>query len=120
MRHGRPAAALALVALTLASGALATTPPKQRPLTENWTCENDRIVAINYHPRKERVPAWITYLGNRVEVRRKRAPDGNTYASADGKVSWQEDASIGTLHYEGLLDTPVACRKAEKSQANSK
>jgi hypothetical protein len=102
------------------TSAQATTTPKQRPLTENWTCENDRVVAINYHPRKERVPAWITYLGNRVEVSRKRGPEGNTYVSKDGKVSWEEDASIGTLHYEGLLDTPVACRKTDKSQASSK
>jgi hypothetical protein len=115
MRHAGVATALALAAAGLAADVQAATPPpKQRPLTENWTCENDRVVAINYHPRKERVPAWITYLGNRVEVRRKRAPEGNTYASKDGKVSWQESAGTGTLHYEGLLDTPVACRKADK------
>ena len=99
--------------------ALAATPPagaasKQRALTENWTCENNRVVDINYHPRRERVPAWITYLGNRVEVQRKRLPDGNTFASKDGKVSWTEDDGVGTLTFEGLLDAPVACRKSTK------
>ena len=60
------------------------------------------------------MPAWITYLGNRVEVLRKRAPDGNTFASKDGKVSWTEGDGVGTLQYEGLLDAPVACRKTNK------
>lgn len=104
----------AFVIVALAAAAPAGAASKQRPLTEHWACENNRVVDINYHPRRERVPAWITYLGNRIEVRRKRAPDGNTFASTDGKVSWTEDDGVGTLRYEGLLDAPVACRKSAK------
>jgi hypothetical protein len=112
----RSAVVLGALAAAAASAAGAVAPPKQRPLTEHWSCENSRTVDINYHPRREREPAWITYLGNRVEVRRKRAPDGNTFASKDGKVSWTEDGSVGALQYEGLLDAPVACRKTNKQR----
>ena len=104
----------ALLIVALAATAPSHAATKQRPLTEHWSCENSRVVDINYHPRRERVPAWITYLGNRIEVRRKRAPDGNTFSSTDGKVSWTEDDGVGTLQYEGLLDAPVTCRKSTK------
>ena len=114
IRWRTAACAIVLAASWHAAPARAATTSKQKPLTEYWTCENNRSVDINFNPRRERVPAWITYLGNRVEVRRKRAPDGNTFASKDGKVSWTENDGVGTLHYEGLLDTPVTCRKADK------
>ena len=107
----------AIVFVALAAALPSAAAPRQRALTEHWTCENDRVVDINYHPRRERVPAWITYLGNRVEVQRKRAPDGNTFTSKDGKVSWTEDDGVGTLQYEGLLDAPVACRRSAKRES---
>jgi hypothetical protein len=116
MKAGIAASTVVLAALAATAQTEAATPPKQRPLTEHWSCENGRTVDINYHPRRERVPAWITYLGNRVEVSRKRAPDGNTFVSKDGKVSWTEDDGVGTLQYEGLLDPPVACRKTNKQR----
>jgi hypothetical protein len=114
VRRPTVAALLALACAVPAPGADAARKP--RPLTEHWICENNRTVDINYHPRRERVPAWITYLGNRVEVRRKRAPDGNTFASKDGKVSWTEDDGVGTLQFEGLLDAPVACRRSSQEK----
>jgi len=116
MKAGIAAGTVVLAALAATTRAEAATPPKQRPLTEHWSCENGRTVDINFHPRRERVPAWITYLGNRVEVRRKRAADGNTFESKDGKVSWTEDNGVGTLQYEGLLEPPVACRKTNNGR----
>jgi hypothetical protein len=88
---------------------------KERPITREWTCENERVVLINFHPRRPHEDAWLTYLGNRVAVTRQPAASGIAYASADGKVRWREKGTEGRLEFAGLLDAPLACsRKPNK------
>ena len=100
----------------LATAALAPTvtlaqtrPSQPKPITREWTCENGRIVLVNYHPRRIREPAWLTYLGNRIEIARTRVDAGISGASADGKVNWYEKGNTAQLEFEGLLDQPLRC-----------
>jgi hypothetical protein len=110
-----------LIALAIAApsgiGAHAQTKlPQQKPITREWTCDNGRIVLVNYHPRRIREPAWLTYLGNRVEVTRKRVDSGLAATSADGKVNWHEKGNSAELEFAGLLDQPLHCEaKATKA-----
>ena len=102
---------LALV-LALAGWAPADAPlaqAKNRPITREWQCENGRIVLVNYPPRRIREPAWLTYLGNRIEVTRKRVDKGIAAVSADGKVNWHETGNSAQLEFQGLLDQPLRC-----------
>ncbi|GIL04428.1 hypothetical protein FBR04_05245 [Betaproteobacteria bacterium PRO7] len=114
---------LALAALVCAALAAAQTsfaqsrPAKPRPITREWQCENGRVVLVNYHPRRIREPAWLTYLGNRVEIARVRVGRDIVAASADGKIHWNESADRATLEYAGLLDAPLACVPKPKNPA---
>ncbi len=111
-------ALLAAALLAAAGGALAQSAGKKnKPITKQWECDNGRVVTINYHPYRIREPAWLTYLGNRHEVRRKRVDQGIAASSADGKVQWHGNNAM--LQYAGLLDAPVACslKAAAKAQA---
>lgn len=95
--------------------AAATRAGKERPITSEWTCENGRIVLINFHPRRPTEEAWLTYLGNRIEVTRQPVASGIAYASADGRVRWHEKAGQARLQFAGLLEQPLACnRKTNK------
>lgn len=93
-----------------------------RPITREWNCENGRSVQVNYHPRRIREPAWLTYLGNRVEIARARVEGGISGTSADGKVRWQESGNDATLEYDGLLDQPLHCqaKQPERPAARKK
>jgi membrane-bound inhibitor of C-type lysozyme len=86
-----------------------TKPPQQKPITREWNCANGRIVLVNYHPRRILEPAWLTYLGNRIEVTRKRVDSGIAATSADGKVNWYEKGNSAELEFAGLLDQPLHC-----------
>ncbi len=109
MKRALPIALLA-VACALASAARAAEPPKKnKPITREWTCDNGRVVLVNYHPIRIREPAWLTYLGNRVEVQRKRVDKGFAATTADGKVNWYENGNSAELEYQGLLDAPLHC-----------
>lgn len=114
---------LAFVALVCAAPAAAqtsfaqSTPAKPRPITRVWQCENGRAVLVNYHPRRIREPAWLTYLGNRVEITRVRVDRSIVATSADGKIHWTESADRAALEYAGLLDAPLACFPKPKSPA---
>jgi hypothetical protein len=104
--------AAAAVAAALAPSApldAQTKLPQSKPITREWTCDNGRIVLVNYHPRRIAEPAWLTYLGNRVEVTRKRVASGIAASSADGKVNWHETGNSAELEFEGLLDQPLHC-----------
>lgn len=106
----RFAAVALLGALAAAAPVAAQTKPGQpRPITREWTCANGRIVLVNYHPRRIREPAWLTYLGNRIEVTRKRVETGIAAMSTDGKVNWHERGNAAQLEFEGLLDQPLQC-----------
>ena len=60
-----PFAAIVLAALATAAPVDALlAQAKSRPITREWQCDNGRIVLVNYHPRRIREPAWLTYLGN--------------------------------------------------------
>jgi membrane-bound inhibitor of C-type lysozyme len=99
-----------VVCASLAAAAFAQTPlPQPRPITREWTCDNGRTVLVNYHPRRIREPAWLTYLGNRVEVTRKRVASGIAATSADGKVTWREQGKSAELEFDGLLDHALHC-----------
>jgi hypothetical protein len=101
---------VAAALLAVAGGAPAqSAPPRQKPITRHWECDNGRTVTINYHPYRIREPAWLTYLGNRREVSRKRVNRGIAATTADGKVSWHETGDAATLEYAGLLDKPISC-----------
>jgi hypothetical protein len=105
-------AAVAIAAVALAAGEQSRAQSKQpqpRPITREWTCQNGRIVLVNYHPRRIREPAWLTYLGNRIEVTRKRVDTGIAAMSADGKVNWHERGNSAQLEFAGLLDQPLQC-----------
>jgi hypothetical protein len=103
-------AALVLAALAAAVPVdVSRAQAKPRPITREWHCENGRIVLVNYHPRRIREPAWLTYLGNRVEVSRKRVERGIAAASADGKVNWHETGNSAVLEFQGLLEQPLHC-----------
>lgn len=105
-----PFAAIVLAALATAAPVDALlAQAKSKPITREWQCDNGRIVLVNYHPRRIREPAWLTYLGNRVEVARKRVDTGIAAASADGKVNWHEKGNSGELEFKGLLDQPLHC-----------
>lgn len=100
---------LALLAALPAATQAQTPRPQSRPITREWNCENGRVVLVNYHPRRIREPAWLTYLGNRVEVARARVDSGIAAASADNKVRWHETGDRANLEYDGLLDKPLHC-----------
>jgi len=111
-RRSRPGAVACLLTALVASAAnpLAAQANRQpRPIIREWTCENGRTVQVNYHPRRIREPAWLTYLGNRVEIVRKRVDAGIAASSADGRVSWHETGSEAKLEFVGLLDRPLHC-----------
>ena len=100
------------------SGAQAQTKPQQpKPITREWTCTNGRVVSVNYHPKNIVEPAWITYLGNRVEVTRKKVASGIAATSADGKLNWHEKGNSATLEYAGLLDEPLSCEAKAATSA---
>ncbi|HTT10826.1 MAG TPA: MliC family protein [Burkholderiaceae bacterium] len=114
MKHGRaqrPALGAVIVVAALVPGlVLAQTRPAQpKPITREWNCTNGRTVLVNYHPKKIAEPAWLTYLGNRVEVTRKRVASGIAAESADGKVNWHEKGNEALLEFAGLLDEPLHC-----------
>ena len=91
-------------------------PPQPKPITREWNCDNGRVVLVNYHPRRIAEPAWLTYLGNRIEVTRKRVASGIAATSADGKVNWHEKGDSALLEFAGLLDEPLRCEsKSSKS-----
>jgi hypothetical protein len=108
-------AAMGAGALPLASFAQA----KQKPITREWHCDNGRIVLVNYHPRRIREPAWLTYLGNRIEVSRKRVDKGIAATSGDGKVNWHEQGNSAELEFAGLLDQALHC-EASAGTSNKK
>ncbi len=111
-------AALAVAALAAAQASLAQSRPgKPRPITREWQCENGRVVLVNYHPRRIREPAWLTYLGNRIEISRVRVGRDIVATSADGRIRWNESADRATLEYVGLLDAPLACTPKPKTPA---
>lgn len=121
MKHSRlrtPRRVIVAFVIAVLPGALPfaqNKPPAQpKPITREWTCENGRIVLVNYHPRRIREPAWLTYLGNRIEVTRKRVDAGIAASSADGKVSWHERGSAAQLEFAGLLDQPLQCESKPK------
>ncbi len=102
--------AVAVAALGAAQPCLAqSTPAKPKPITREWQCDNGRVVRVNYHPRRIREPAWLTYLGNRVEIARVRVGRDIVANSADGRIRWRESGDAATLEYAGLLDAPLAC-----------
>ncbi|GAB4465773.1 MAG: hypothetical protein OHK0044_04860 [Burkholderiaceae bacterium] len=114
----RTAAALACVALAAAQACFAqSTPTKPRPITREWQCANGRVVLVNYHPRRIREPAWLTYLGNRVQIARVRVGADIVATSGDGKIHWRESADGATLEFSGLLDAPLACVPKPKNPA---
>jgi hypothetical protein len=106
---------VALVAAAIVAAAVPFTLPAQtrlpqpKPITRTWNCTNGRIVLVNYHPRRLLEPAWLTYLGNRIEVTRKRVDSGIAATSADGKVNWHEKGNLAELEFAGLLDQPLHC-----------
>jgi len=106
---------VALIAATIVATALPfalpaqTKLPQSKPITRTWNCTNGRVVFVNYHPRRMLEPAWLTYLGNRIEVARKRVDSGIAATSADGKVNWHEKGNSAELEFEGLLDQPLHC-----------
>jgi hypothetical protein len=109
-----PATAVALAALgsawpVAAHAQAAGKRPQQKPITREWTCDNGRVVLVNYHPRRIREPAWLTYMGNRIEIARARVDRGIAAASADNKVRWVETGNEANLEYDGLLDQPLRC-----------
>lgn len=111
-------AALAVAALAAAQPSFAQgKPAKPRPITREWQCDNGRVVLVNYHPRRMREPAWLTYLGNRVEIARVRVDRSIVATSADGRIHWTENADRATLEYAGLLDAPLACTPKPKNPA---
>ncbi|HEU0203446.1 MAG TPA: MliC family protein [Burkholderiaceae bacterium] len=106
-----------LAAAAIAATAHAQTQRKDRPITSTWECDNGRTVLFNAHPRRPREEAWVTYLGNRVEVHLKRGADGARFASKDGKVTWQTSGAQATLEFAGLLDQPLSCRRKAADKA---
>lgn len=86
---------------------------RERPLTSTWFCENERSVLLNAHPRRRSEEAWLTYAGTRVAVTRLPTVGEVSFASADDKVKWTERGSEAVLAFDGLLDRPVICRRAE-------
>ncbi len=107
---------VAAIAGFAAAPTLAQNTGPLRPITTEWECDNGRAVLFNFHPRRAREEAWVTYIGNRVEVRLS----GARYASADGKVTWQIKGDDATLEFAGLLEQPLSCKKKSKSAASKK
>ena len=122
MKRGRSrallAAAMLAAALAPALVLAQTKPTHPKPITREWNCTNGRSVLVNYHPKKIAEPAWLTYLGNRIEVTRKRVASGIAAESADGKVNWHEKGNEALLEYAGLLDEPLHCES--KAPASTK
>ncbi|HUL63904.1 MAG TPA: hypothetical protein VLW55_04750 [Burkholderiaceae bacterium] len=107
-----------VAAVVYGAPARAQTKPQQpKPITREWTCTNGRIVSVNYHPKRIVEPAWITYLGNRVEVTRKKVASGIAATSADGKVNWHEKGNSAQLEFAGLLDEPLSCEAKAATSA---
>jgi hypothetical protein len=94
-----------------------TKPAQPKPITREWNCTNGRVVQVNYHPRRMYEPAWLTYLGNRIEVSRKKVASGIAATSADGKVNWHEQGNSAELEFAGLLDAPLHCEAKTATQA---
>jgi len=110
-----------VLGLTLAhTMSLAATPRggKDRPITQQWTCETGRSLQLNFNPRRMREEAWLTYGGNRAEVYRLPGVE-RTYASKDGKVKWTEGRDEGTVEFGGVADRPVVCVRV-KPEPNKK
>ncbi len=107
---------IAAIAGFSAASALAQNTGPLKPITTEWECDNGRVVLFNFHPRRAREEAWVTYIGNRVEVRLS----GARYASSDGKVTWQTKGDDATLEFAGLLEQPLACKKKSKSATSKK
>lgn len=100
---------LALALFTAAAAHAQAQRPQQKPITREWNCDNGRNVMVNYHPRRIREPAWLTYMGNRIEIARARVDAGIAAASADNKVRWVETGNQANLEFDGLLDQPLRC-----------
>ena len=100
-------------AAALASAAAIAQAPahvgKDRPITTEWKCESGRVLLVNFNPRRSRKVAWVTYGGNRAEVRRVPADSGVAYASKDGTVKWHEKGDEGVVEFAGVIDRPVQC-----------
>ena len=109
MSHCRAAWTATVLVAALLSAAPVLAQNKPKPITREWHCDNGRTVLVNYHPRRIREPAWLTYLGNRIEVARTRVDTGIAAASADGKVNWYEKGNSAELEFVGLLDQPLHC-----------
>jgi hypothetical protein len=82
---------------------------KDRPITREWKCESGRVLLVNFNPRRSKKIAWVTYGGNRAEVRRVPADSGVAYASKDGAVKWHEQGNEGMIQFAGVIDKPVQC-----------
>lgn len=111
--------AAAVAALLLTGGLAAAQPPppakagRDRPLTSTWSCENERSVLLNAHPRPRVEEAWLTYAGTRIAVERQRSASGVAFASADGKVRWHEKGDEAILQFDGVLAEPLFCRRQD-------
>jgi membrane-bound inhibitor of C-type lysozyme len=117
-RRGRRLLAVAALAFVAAPATAQPPEPatvgRDRPLTSTWTCENERSVLLNAHPRRVNEEAWLTYAGNRVAVERARGAPGVTFASRDGRVKWHEKGDEATLEFAELLKEPLTCRRQDK------
>jgi hypothetical protein len=105
----RPArAALCCALLCGAAGTFAA--GKDRPINRVWKCDNARTVTINFHPRRPREEAWLTYAGRRVEVQRVPTASGIGYADKDGKLKWRETGDAAVFEFPELLPAPINCQ----------
>ena len=101
--------AIALSAVLLPAADASNTSPT-RTFTTEWMCDNGRLLRINVNPRETSGPAWLTYLGERVEMSGKPAASGVRYESEDGKVSWHSKGNEGQLTFDALLSEPITCK----------
>ena len=101
--------AIALSAALLATADASNTAPT-RTFTTEWICDNGRLLRFNGNPREPSGPAWLTYLGERVEMSGKPAASGVRYESEDGKITWHSKGSEGQLTFETLLSEPMTCK----------
>jgi hypothetical protein len=105
------AALLATAAVVLAPAQASNTAPT-RSFTTEFACDNGRRVLLNAHPRRPREEAWLTYAGNRVEVRLVAGSVPPRYQDKDGKAVWQtQGADSASFTFRGLVDAPVACTR---------
>lgn len=117
----RPAvglAAAALLACAAAAGAQPSNTAPGRSFTTHYQCSNGRSLAINAHPIRSRAALHLTYVGNRAELKLVAGSGEAHYVSADGRIVWEPlGADQGRLRFDGLLDAPVVCSRADKGGA---